>query len=670
MSVSGIDLSYVKASVRPQDDLFEHINGQWLDSFDIPPDRGWDGIFRELRDQSELDVRRIVEELAAGELPDGADPHTAQLVAAIYTAFMDTERIESAGLAPLLPDLQAVEAAPNVDALAQVMGQLGRGGVGEAIATWVDTDPDNPNRYVINLAQSGLGLPDEAYYRDTQYEPVCQAYRQHLARLFGLVQTGLSDAGRQLGLLATVGHEEASARIYALEERLAAAHWDVVKNRDASATHNPMRLADLEELAPGFPWQGWTAALGGSRSTWNDLVVAEPSFFEALSQAWRQVDLADWQLWAAARVISARAPLLTEALVQANFDFNGKVLEGSEVIRERWKRGVSLVEGILGEAVGQIYTARHFPAANKARMSQLVANLVEAYRQSISSLDWMGLETKAKALAKLDAFTPKIGYPDKWRDYSALTLDPADLVGNVRAASAFETDRELGKIGRPVDRDEWFMTPQTVNAYYNPGMNEIVFPAAILQPPFFNMEADDAANYGGIGAVIGHEIGHGFDDQGSKYDGSGALVDWWTEDDRVAFDQRTKALIEQYNAFVVELPAGPMHVNGALTIGENIGDLGGLDIAWKAYLLALDGAAPPSIDGLDAAKRFFFGWAGCWRAKIRPELTELRLSTDPHSPDRFRCNGASRNLDLFYQAFEVGPGDGMYLAPKDRVSIW
>ncbi|MCL1897260.1 MAG: peptidase M13 [Micrococcales bacterium] len=669
MAESGIDPTNWNAAIRPQDDLFEHVNGLWLDGFEIPPDRGSDGAFRELHDQAERQVRQIVEELAASA-PAEATSHEAKLVASLYKSFMDTDRIEALGLEPIRAELEAIAAAKNHQDMAKILGQLGRDGVGEVIAAYVDTDPGDPQRYVVNLRQSGLGLPDEVYYREDQYEPVRANYQEHLKLMFQLVAAGLSDAAGRLGPVSQVEAGEASERVFALESRLAASHWDVVKDRDATLTYNPMRLTNLKELAPGFPWETWSKAIGGKRLVWDQLVVGEPSFFAALGQAWNEVPLADWQLWAAARVIGARAGLLTDDMVQANFDFYGRVLQGNLVIRDRWKRGVSLVEGALGEAVGRIYTERHFPPEHKNRMVELVANLIQAYRESIMTLDWLGEATKQKALAKLEAFTPKIGYPDQWRDYSALSLDPTDLVGNARAAARFETARELAKIGQPVDRSEWFMTPQTVNAYYNPGMNEIVFPAAILQPPFFSMQADSAANYGGIGAVIGHEIGHGFDDQGSKYDGEGRLVDWWTAEDRAAFERRTAVLIDQFNAYSLEVPSGTMHVNGAFTIGENIGDLGGLAIAWKAYQLSLAGDEPPVIDGLTAGQRFFIGWAQCWRAKHRPQTVELRLATDPHSPERFRCNGASRNLDAFYEAFAVTPVDDMFLPPGERVTIW
>jgi len=398
-------------------------------------------------------------------------------------------------------------------------------------------------------------------------------------------------------------------------------------------------------------------------------VVRQPSFFTGLSDELDAVDLDGWKTWLRWKVVHAAAPYLSQAFVEENFDFYGRTLSGVPQIRERWKRGVSLVESVLGEALGRLYVAEHFPPDSKERMQRLVAHLVEAYRQRISELEWMTPQTRQRALDKLDAFTPKIGYPDRWRDYSALEVLPGDLLGNVGRAAAFETDRELKKIGSPVDRGEWHMTPQTVNAYYNPGMNEIVFPAAILQPPFFDAEADDAANYGGIGAVIGHEIGHGFDDQGSKYDGVGNLNNWWTDKDRAEFDDRSAALIAQYDAF--EPADTPGHtVNGALTVGENIGDLGGLAIAAHAYDLALDGASAPQIDGLTGMQRLMFGWAQVWREKSRPEEKIRLLSIDPHSPPEFRCNGTIRNVSEFHSAFGTDDGDALWMNPADRVSIW
>jgi putative endopeptidase len=463
----------------------------------------------------------------------------------------------------------------------------------------------------------------------------------------------------------------AAARVMALETTLAAGHWDRVTDRDATKTHNPMSLAELAASAPEFDWAAWVEALGSR--PFERVIVREPSYAQAFARAWAEADARAWSDWLLWRVVHSRAPYLSSDIVEENFDFYGRTLTGAEELRERWKRGVSLVEGVLGEAIGKIYVARHFPPEHKASMERLVANLVAAYRESIGALGWMGEATRARALAKLEAFTPKIGYPSKWRDYSGLVLDPDDLLGNVRAASAFELDYELGKLGRPVDREEWFMAPQTVNAYYNPGLNEIVFPAAILQPPFFDAGADAAWNYGGIGAVIGHEIGHGFDDQGSKYDGTGRLADWWAPQDRAEFERRTAALIAQYDAFSPAQLDGSHHVNGALTVGENIGDLGGLAIALKAYRIALaaEGVEEgPVIDGLTGLQRVFLSWARIWRIKARDEEMIRLLSIDPHSPEEFRCNGVVRNVDEFAAAFDVQPGDALYLAPEERVRIW
>lgn len=650
---SGIDLDALDPAVRPQDDLYRHVNGRWIAGHEIPADRAMDGAFRALHDQAEEHVREIIVDLAAGGAEAGS---TNAKVGALFASFMDTERIEALGTEPLAEDLALIEGASDKAALTAALGALQRTGGAHAVGFWVDNDAKDPERYVVYLVQSGLGLPDEAYYREEQYAPVREKYTPHVARM-----------------LAFAGVTEGAEAVVALETRLAEHHWDVVKRRDADLTYNPMPLAELAEKAPGFDWAAWVAALGAPEGALDDVVVREPDYAIGLAGLWESESLEDWKLWLTYHLVSARAPYLADEIVEANFDFYGRTLTGAQEVRERWKRGVSLVEGALGEAVGAEYVARHFPPSHKERMDRLVEALVAAYRESIESLDWMTDETKAKALAKLERFTPKVGYPVKWRDYSALEVDAADLVGNVRRSNAFDQDRELGKIGKPLDRDEWFMTPQTVNAYYNPGMNEIVFPAAILQPPFFDPDADDAVNFGGIGGVIGHEIGHGFDDQGSKYDGDGRLEDWWTADDRSEFDKRTSALIAQYDAFrPAQLSQDGQHVNGSLTIGENIGDLGGLSIAIKAYRIALGGPLEeaPVIDGLTALQRVFIGWAQVWQSKGRDEEIVRRLATDPHSPNEFRCNGVVRNVDEFYAAFEVGAQDRLYLAPEERVRIW
>ena len=662
---SGIDLEILDPAIRPQDDLYRHVNGRWLASHLIPADRAVDGAFRVLHDQAEEQVRELIREAGEAAASAGSsDPGAAAddvrgQIGRLYASFMDEERVEALGTAPLGDDLALVDAATTPSALTAAMGALQRSGTGGAVSLWIDNDADDPNRYVVYLNQSGLGLPDESYYREEQYAPAREAYLGYVARILALA-----------GVVAAEESDAAAQRVMALETALAGHHWDVVRDRDAELTHNPMTIAALAERAPGFDWTAWARALGAGAGQMDDVVVREPEFAIGLADLWQGLPLEDWALWLRLRVVASRASFLSQALVEANFDFYGRTLSGTEEIRERWKRAVSVVEGALGEAVGKLYVAGHFPPEYKAQMLTLVGNLVEAYRQSISTLDWMSEQTRARALAKLDLFTPKIGYPDVWKNYAGLEIAATDLVGNVRRSSAFEHDREFRKIGRPVDRSEWFMTPQTVNAYYNPGMNEIVFPAAILQPPFFDPDADDAVNYGGIGAVIGHEIGHGFDDQGSKYDGNGSLTDWWTAADRSEFEKRTAALIEQYSVYSPTQFTEPHQVNGALTIGENIGDLGGFAIALNAYRISLEGAESPVLDGLTGLQRAIVRWAQTWQTKVRDEEALRRLATDPHSPPEFRCNGVLRNIDEFYAAFDVKPGDALYLDPDRRVRIW
>ncbi|WP_307828488.1 M13 family metallopeptidase [Antrihabitans sp. YC2-6] len=646
---SGIDLSHRDEVTRVQDDLFVHVNGRWLDEYKIPADRAVDGAFRTLYDQAEIDVQTIIQEAADSKAEPGTD---AARIGDLFASFMDVDAVESAGLEPIAQELAAIRDAGDHDTLAAVLGRLQRTGVGGAIGHYVDTDAKDSTRYLMHFAQSGLGLPDESYYRSDEYDEIRAGYLAHIGRMFEL---------------AGVSYDPAT--VLELERKLAAHHWDVVKRRDAERNYNLVSFDALVTGSPGFNWIAWVSALGASSEDFAEIVVRQPSFVREFAALWTGESIEDWRAWLTWRLIHSRAPYLTGAVVDENFAFYGRKLTGAEENRERWKRGVSLVQDLLGEAVGKLYVERHFPAAAKVRMLELVENLQEAYRRNIADLEWMSPVTRSAALEKLDKFTPKIGYPDRWRDYTGLEIDAADLVGNYRRGYAAEYDRDLGKLGGPVDRDEWFMTPQTVNAYYNPGMNEIVFPAAILQPPFFDADADDAANYGGIGAVIGHEIGHGFDDQGAKYDGDGNMVDWWTDDDRTEFGKRTAALIQQYGEF--EPKALPGHkVNGEFTIGENIGDLGGLSIALEAYKIALDGKEAPTIDGLTGLQRVFFGWAQVWRTKARNEEAIRRLAIDPHSPPEFRCNGVVRNLDSFHDAFDVEPGDALYLEPEQRVRIW
>jgi putative endopeptidase len=649
---SGIAIDELSDDVRPQDDLFRHVNGRWLAETEIPPDRAAHGAFHQLHDQSELDVRALAEEAAASDAPAGSD---GRKVGDLWAAFMDEDAAERRDADPLADDLAEIRGVGDTRQLVGLMGRLQRHGTPGLVQWYVDNDGDDATRYIVNLVQGGLGLPDEAYYREDAHAETRAAYVEHVAAMLRLVDEP-DPAG-------------AAERILALETALAKGHWTTVDSRDALKTHNRRTRAQLAELAPGLDWDAWLDGLAAPPGSFDEVIVHQP---EAIETAGRLLaggaPLEDWRAWLVFHHVRGSAPFLSRRFVDANFAFYGTLLSGIPELRERWKRGVSVIEGALGEAVGQLYVTRHFPPEHKAHMQRLVGWLVEAYRVEIEALDWMSAETKQRALAKLDKFTPKIGYPDEWRDYSSLVIDRDDLLGSVRRADAFESDRNLAKIGKEIDRGEWHMTPQTVNAYYNPGMNEIVFPAAILRPPFFDPEADDAVNFGGIGAVIGHEVGHGFDDQGSRYDGDGNLTDWWTDNDRKGFDERAQALVEQYDGFEPEGLDGH-HVNGALTVGENIGDLGGITIAHKAYLLSLEGGEAPVIDGLTGSQRVFLGWGQVWRMVTREAEQIRRLAIDPHSPPEFRAN-VVRNLDEFHDAFGVSEGDGMWLASDQRVRIW
>lgn len=660
------------ANPRPQDDLYRHVNGEWLRTHVIPADRGSDGAFRALRDKAEIEVRQIIEDCSAG-LEEGV---AANLIGALYSSFMDTAAIAAAGTAPLRADLEPLLAATSKDELAGAIGRLAPTGITGPFEAEVSNDPGDPDTYTTYLAHGGLGLPDEAYYREEIHAATREKYVAHVAQMLELAGlAGMTGTAGMAGLTGAAGTApEAAARVMALETRLAEGHWNIVDVRDADKTNNPMDFAQWEETSGAFPLATWREATG-TPEAFEKLHVMTPSFFTHLGELWDTTSLDDLKLWLAWHVVSARAPYLADAFVNENFNFYGRVLTGAQELRERWKRGVAFVDGAVPEAVGRIYVERHFPPEAKARMDHLVARLIEAYRASIATLDWMGPHTREQALAKLDAFYPKIGYPNRWRDYSTL-LASDDLLSNVREANLFEWRRQAAKVGGPVDRDEWLMPPQMVNAYYMPTSNEIAFPAAILQPPFFDLEADDALNYGGIGAVIGHEIGHGFDDQGSKYGPTGRLESWWTDADRAAFEEHTDRLIGQYEGLVpAQFATDEHHVNGALTIGENIGDLGGLSIALKAYGIELAArgssfADEPVIAGATALQRVFLNWARVWQEKARDEYLIQRMAVDPHSPDEFRCNQVVRNVPEFHEAFGTTPTDKMWLAPAERVRIW
>jgi putative endopeptidase len=645
---SGVITANFDPTVRPQDDLFRHVNGGWLARTEIPADRSNYGTFTMLIDGAERDVRALIEAAAQS---GGAPGSEAQKIGDLYASYMDEAKAEELGAKPLQPLLAKVEAIKTKADLARTMGELVRLGVGGPVGGYVNTDGKKSDQYIIYQFQGGIGLPERDYYLDAKFKDKLDAYGPHIERMLTLA--GVADA-------------KAKAKtIVKLETDLARAHWVKADARDSNKTYNKMARADLMKAAPGFDWGAYYDASGATMA--QEFIIGMPSYFTAFAKAADQQPLAAWKAWLEWNVVNAYAGVLNKELVDANFAFYGTVLNGTPEDRPRWKRGVAAVEGALGEAVGKLYVEKHFPPEAKVRMDAMIKNLIAAYKAGIEGLEWMSPETKQKALAKLATFNPKIGYPDQWRDYSKLEIVKGDLIGNLQRATAFEQDRNLAKLGKPIDRNEWFITPQTVNAYYNPGMNEIVFPAAILQPPFFDLAAEDAVNYGGIGAVIGHEIGHGFDDDGSKFDGAGNLVDWWTPADRTEFEARAARLGAQYDQFE---PLPGFKVDGKFTMGENIGDLGGVVLAHAAYKLSLGGKEAPVIDGYTGDQRFFIGWAQVWARKYRDDNLKLRIASDPHSPSEFRANGPIRNVPEFYAAFDVKEGDKLFLAPAERVKIW
>jgi predicted metalloendopeptidase len=649
--LSGIDLAGGDASVRPQDDLYRRVNGSWLKTVQMPADKSYIGSWVEIHDKIQVQLRAIVEG-AAGQRDD-AD---ARRIADLYASFMDEATVERVGLAPLARELAAIDAIAAPADLARAIGRLDRLGVNVPIDVSIDQDARDAQRYVPILTQGGLGLPDRDYYLvadDARFAAARASYATYLATL--------------LRLSSTPGDADATAAaVIALETALARGQWTRVENRDPVKTYNKTEVAALGMLAPGFDWPGWLAATAIAGKS-QDVVVAQPSYLGALSAQLAATTLATWRAYLRTHVLHSFAPYLGGDFVAARFAFAGTALAGATENQPRWKRGVALVDTSVGEALGKLYVEKHFPPESKERMEKLVANLLAACRESIDAIDWMGPATKREAQAKLALFAPKIGYPRRWIDYSALEIRKDDLIGNVERAREFEWNRNVTKLGKPVDRGEWFMTPQTVNAYYNAPLNEIVFPASVLQPPLFDPRADDAANYGAIGATIGHEISHGFDDEGSQYDGSGNLRVWWTDEDRQRFEAKTKILVAQYSAFS---PLPGYKLNGELTLGENIADNAGLEIAYKAYRRSLGGREAPVIDGMTGDERFFYGFAQSYRSKVRDSLLLTWIKSDPHSPDEFRVTGVVRNHPAFYSTFGVKPGDRMYLAPRERVSIW
>ena len=652
--ISGIELQYADDSVRLQDDFYRHVNGKWLASTQIPPDMSSYDSWHQLDDDARAQLHGIVVGLLGAA--DPADPDQ-QKIADLYASFMDEEALERLALTPLDPQFARIAALRSKQQVAALMAHFNRIGVPAPFSPYVHQDAKDSTRYVFDLSQDGLGMPDRDYYllNDRQLVQERLLYLRHVEKMLQLA-----------GDVQAATH---AREILALETELAQAQWTKVENRNPVKTYNKVAFAGLPKLAPGYDWDGYLRAAGVAGKT-DYLVIEQPSYLHAFSRILAQTPLRVWRIYFRWHLLNEFAPYLGRQFVDERFWFYGTSLRGVPQIKPRWRRGIDLVEESIGEALGRIYTARYFPPQSKARMDQLVQNLLAAYRADIATLDWMEPATREKAQAKLAKFTPKIGYPAVWRDYSALTIRRDDLVGNVLRARLFDYERNLNKLGRPIDRGEWFMTPQTVNAYYNPEMNEIVFPAAVLQPPFFNPGADDAVNYGAIGAVIGHEISHGFDDKGSQYDGDGNLLGtpgWFSPADYEKFKAKTHALVAQYGA---REPVPGFHVNGELTLGENIADNSGLAIAYKAYQLSLGGRPAPVIDGLTGDQRFYMGWAQVWRERIRESETILEIKTDPHSPEMYRGSLPLMNQPPFYQAFDVKPGDGMYLPPEKRVSLW
>lgn len=649
--VSGLDTPGFNTTVRPQDDLYEFVNGGWLAKTEIPADKARYGSFFLLADQSEEDLRVLIDEL--GARTNVAPGSAAQKIRDFYNSYMDEAAANDLGIEAIRADLDLIAAATSLTDIYRLFGVLGPDGVTNPLGTFIFSDFEDANTSVVYLTENGITLPDRDYYLkdDERFVEGRKLLSDYATALFRL-------AGRD-------DPENFAARLLALETRLAEAHWTKEDNRDRVKQYNPHTLDQLQELAPDIQWSAFLEAnqlIGRKR-----YVVMQPSYYQAVNDIITSTDIQTWKDYLSYHLITAYAPVMGDAYFTASFEFFRKGLQGVEEPRPRWKRALTAIDQTMGELLGQLYVEKYFSTEAKARMQAMIDHLVEAYRQSITELDWMSEETKQQALKKLSKFNSKIGYPDQWRDYGPLDIVPGGLVGNLKRATAFEYQRNLNKLDQPVDKSEWLMTPQTVNAYYLPMWNEIVFPASILHPPFFNLAADDAVNYGAIGAVIGHEIGHGFDDQGRRFDGDGNLRDWWSEEDNKRFLERKDKLAAQYDAYEV---IDGMTVNGQFTSGENIGDLGGLSIAYKAYRMSLKGTEPPVIDGWTGAQRFFLGWAQVWREKRRPEEEKRLMTIDSHSPTRFRANGAAVNVPEFYMAFDVMPGDGMYLAPGDRVKIW
>ena len=648
--VSGIDKALFSPDITPGENFYWYANQEWLDKTDIPGDKSNYGIFTVLDDKTRTEVRALIESAADSNAASGT---AAQKVGDLYKSVLDREGRNAAGIKPIKPLLRKINKIKSTEDLATTLGFLMKAGVYGPFAPYINADARNSDQYTVYVTQAGLTMPDRDYYLEDD-----ERYKKLRSELLAYVADMLAATGVKQP-------EEASKAIFELERTLAEKQWTKTENRDPEKTYNKKTAAEMQTTMGDFPWAAFSKASGLTKQ--KEFVVRQPSYLEALGKLLTESDLETWKNYLRLQVIDGYSSNLTEELELRHFQFHSTAISGVSEQEPMWKRGVNVTSSVLGELVGQLYVEKYFKPEAKERMNELVENLKKAFAERITTRDWMGKGTQKQALEKLSMFTTKIGYPDAWKDYTGLKIASPILATNIIASARFESKQELKKLGGPIDRNEWHMTPQTINAYYNPVMNEIVFPAAILQPPFFNMDADDAANYGAIGAVIGHELSHGFDDKGSKYDGKGNLRKWWTEQDREEFERRAKGLVAQYDAFE---PVKDNFVNGKLTLGENIGDLGGLSVAYKAYRLSLNGKEAPVIDGLTGDQRFFLGWSQIWRRLYRePELLK-RLVTDPHSPSEYRVNGIVRNMDAWYKAFSIKPTDALYLKPEDRVRIW
>lgn len=647
---SGIQLQNMDPNIRPGDDFFSYVNGTWIENNEIPADKSSFGAGAVLDDKAKENVKLIIEESATGDFVQGSDQ---QKVGDLYKSYLDLETREARGIEPLRPELARIDALTNHDDLAAYFADVMKRNLDAPFGFGQTEDFKDPTRYIIFVIQSGLSLPDREYYLkdDEDSKTLRTAFTTHIEKMYEL-------AGFTNGAAA-------AQTVMTLETRLAKENLSKEQSRKWTENYNKVAIEDLATVMPTFNWDAYITA--SDLPQVDSLVFFSTDYMKAVDSIIANTDMETWKTYLRWKLLDTSAARLTPALDQQNFAFFGTTLSGTQEQQPMWRRGVSVVNGMLGEVVGKVYVKRHFPPEAKERMTTLVGNLVNAYEKSIKALDWMSEATKVEALDKLSKFTPKIGYPDEWRDYTALDIEADDYYGNVERAALAEFERQVDRHHGPVDRTEWGMTPQTVNAYYNPPLNEIVFPAAILQPPFFDLEADDAVNYGGIGAVIGHEIGHGFDDSGSTFDGDGVMRNWWTQEDRSEFEKRTSRLVEQYNAFA---PFDDLNVNGEFTLGENIGDLGGISIGLMAYQMSLDGEEAPIIDGFTGEQRVFLGFGQVWRNKYREEALRLRISTDPHSPAMYRTNGPVRNVDAFYEVFDISEDDDLYLPPEERVKIW